>query len=91
MQEPALLTEMELRTKWEQALGPHYDVMVSKNVGEVMLTVAKCGSQLNIKQTVHQQEPPAVTHAVIKKKFDRPAKSGCRLLQLTPIGFELMC
>ncbi|XP_058616147.1 inaD-like protein isoform X2 [Onychostoma macrolepis] len=28
MQEPALLTEMELRAKWEQALGPHYDVMV---------------------------------------------------------------
>ncbi|KTF75935.1 hypothetical protein cypCar_00028238 [Cyprinus carpio] len=28
MQEPALLTEMELRVKWEQALGPHYDVMV---------------------------------------------------------------
>uniref|UniRef100_A0A9J8D629 PATJ crumbs cell polarity complex component n=1 Tax=Cyprinus carpio carpio TaxID=630221 RepID=A0A9J8D629_CYPCA len=30
VQEPALLTEMELRVKWEQALGPHYDVMVSK-------------------------------------------------------------
>uniref|UniRef100_A0A8C0YN92 PATJ crumbs cell polarity complex component n=1 Tax=Cyprinus carpio carpio TaxID=630221 RepID=A0A8C0YN92_CYPCA len=30
LQEPALLTEMELRVKWEQALGPHYDVMVSK-------------------------------------------------------------
>ncbi|XP_059400000.1 inaD-like protein isoform X5 [Carassius carassius] len=28
MQEPAPLTEMELRVKWEQALGPHYDVMV---------------------------------------------------------------
>uniref|UniRef100_A0A672Q4B2 PATJ crumbs cell polarity complex component n=1 Tax=Sinocyclocheilus grahami TaxID=75366 RepID=A0A672Q4B2_SINGR len=28
MQEPAPLTEMELRAKWEQALGPHYDVMV---------------------------------------------------------------
>ncbi|XP_065101351.1 inaD-like protein isoform X3 [Paramisgurnus dabryanus] len=30
LQEPALLTEteMELRAKWEQALGPHYDVMV---------------------------------------------------------------
>lgn len=66
VQEPAPLTEMELRTKWEQALGPHYDVMVSKNVGEVMLTVAKCGSQLNMKQTAHQQELPAVTHAVIR-------------------------
>uniref|UniRef100_A0A672T494 PATJ crumbs cell polarity complex component n=1 Tax=Sinocyclocheilus grahami TaxID=75366 RepID=A0A672T494_SINGR len=31
LQEPAPLTEMELRAKWEQALGPHYDVMVSKN------------------------------------------------------------
>ncbi|KAG1945770.1 inaD-like protein isoform X2 [Pimephales promelas] len=28
MQELAPLTEMELRAKWEQALGPHYDVMV---------------------------------------------------------------
>ncbi|XP_005161760.2 inaD-like protein isoform X1 [Danio rerio] len=28
MQEPASLTEMELRAKWEQALGPHYDVMI---------------------------------------------------------------
>ncbi|XP_026054157.1 inaD-like protein isoform X2 [Carassius auratus] len=28
MQEPGPLTEMELRAKWEQALGPHYDVMV---------------------------------------------------------------
>ncbi|XP_016137767.1 inaD-like protein [Sinocyclocheilus grahami] len=28
VQEPAPLTEMELRAKWEQALGPHYDVMV---------------------------------------------------------------
>uniref|UniRef100_A0A671P0E6 InaD-like protein n=1 Tax=Sinocyclocheilus anshuiensis TaxID=1608454 RepID=A0A671P0E6_9TELE len=28
MQEPAPLTEMELCAKWEQALGPHYDVMV---------------------------------------------------------------
>uniref|UniRef100_A0A673L0V1 InaD-like protein n=1 Tax=Sinocyclocheilus rhinocerous TaxID=307959 RepID=A0A673L0V1_9TELE len=28
LQEPAPLTEMELRAKWEQALGPHYDVMV---------------------------------------------------------------
>uniref|UniRef100_A0A9J8ADC9 PATJ crumbs cell polarity complex component n=1 Tax=Cyprinus carpio carpio TaxID=630221 RepID=A0A9J8ADC9_CYPCA len=31
MQDPGPLTEMELRAKWEQALGPHYDVMVSKN------------------------------------------------------------
>uniref|UniRef100_A0A8C1M5G1 PATJ crumbs cell polarity complex component n=1 Tax=Cyprinus carpio TaxID=7962 RepID=A0A8C1M5G1_CYPCA len=30
LHKPALLTEMELRVKWEQALGPHYDVMVSK-------------------------------------------------------------
>uniref|UniRef100_A0A9J8AG78 PATJ crumbs cell polarity complex component n=1 Tax=Cyprinus carpio carpio TaxID=630221 RepID=A0A9J8AG78_CYPCA len=28
MQDPGPLTEMELRAKWEQALGPHYDVMV---------------------------------------------------------------
>ncbi|KAB5559141.1 hypothetical protein PHYPO_G00025550 [Pangasianodon hypophthalmus] len=28
VREPILLTEMELRTKWEQALGPQYDVMV---------------------------------------------------------------
>lgn len=66
VQEPALLTEMELRVKWEQALGPHYDVMVSKNVGEVMLTDAKCASQLNMKQTAHQQEPPALMHTVIR-------------------------
>lgn len=66
VQEPTPLTEMELRAKWEQALGPHYDVMVSKNIGEVMLTDAKCGSQLNMKQTAHQQELPALTHAVIR-------------------------
>ncbi|XP_057182396.1 inaD-like protein isoform X2 [Triplophysa rosa] len=28
IQEPAMLTETELRAKWEQALGPLYDVMV---------------------------------------------------------------
>ncbi|TRY85609.1 hypothetical protein DNTS_010179 [Danionella cerebrum] len=28
LQDAALLTEMELRAKWEQALGPDYDVMV---------------------------------------------------------------
>uniref|UniRef100_A0A8C2D5F6 PATJ crumbs cell polarity complex component n=1 Tax=Cyprinus carpio TaxID=7962 RepID=A0A8C2D5F6_CYPCA len=28
MQDPGPLMEMELRAKWEQALGPHYDVMV---------------------------------------------------------------
>ncbi|XP_051549154.1 inaD-like protein [Myxocyprinus asiaticus] len=30
IQEPTALTEMELRAKWEQALGPHYNVMVVK-------------------------------------------------------------
>ncbi|XP_051979504.1 inaD-like protein isoform X2 [Xyrauchen texanus] len=30
IQEPAALTEMELRAKWEQALGPLYNVMVVK-------------------------------------------------------------
>ncbi|XP_030646909.1 inaD-like protein [Chanos chanos] len=28
VQDPVPLTEMELRAKWEQALGPHYEVMV---------------------------------------------------------------